>query len=101
MTMAALVAAAGIAGLKWSRHYFPDDRKAESWLWVAEPFNLKHFSSHLNEPWDRLIALLYECVARKNGVRALAKVRHSNMWGDGAVAIRVRVVQILLIAQSY
>jgi hypothetical protein len=42
--MAALVAAAGIGGLKWSRHYFPDDRKAESWLWVKEPFNLKRFS---------------------------------------------------------
>ena len=55
----------------------------------------------MNEPWDRVIALLYECVASKNGVRTLAKVRHSNMWGDGAVAIRVRVVQILLIAQSY
>ena len=90
--MAALVVAAGIGGLKWSRHYFPDDRKAESWLWVMEPFTLKHFSKHLNEPWDRMIALLYECVASKNGVRALAKVRHSNMWGDGAVAIRVRVV---------
>ena len=43
-TMAALMAAASIAGLKWSGHYFPDDRKAESWLWVNEPFNLKHFS---------------------------------------------------------
>jgi hypothetical protein len=43
-TMAALMAAASISGLKWSNHYFPDDRKAESWLWVKEPFNLKRFS---------------------------------------------------------
>jgi hypothetical protein len=43
-TMAALMAAASISGLKWSSHYFPDDRKAEFWLWVKEPFNLKHFS---------------------------------------------------------
>ena len=47
-----------------------------------------------------MIALLYECVASKNGVRSLAKVRHSKSWGDGAVAIRVRVVHILLRAQS-
>jgi hypothetical protein len=38
---------------------------------------------------------------KQEWVRTLAKVRHSNSWGDGAVAIRVRVVQILLIAQSY
>ncbi len=43
-TMAALMAAASIVGLIWSSHYFPDDRKAESWLWVKEHFNLKHFS---------------------------------------------------------
>ena len=43
-TMAALMAAASIGGLKWSSHYFPDDRKAEQWLWVKESFNVKHFS---------------------------------------------------------
>jgi hypothetical protein len=43
-TMAALMAAASISGLKWSSHYFHDDIKAESWQWVKEPFHLKRFS---------------------------------------------------------
>ena len=76
--MAALVAAACIVRLKGSGNYFPDDRRGDAWLWVRESFNLKIFSSHLNEPWDRMIALLYECVASKNGVRALARVRRSD-----------------------
>ena len=43
-SMAALVEAAGIVRLKGSSHYFPDDRRGDSWLWVTESFNLRNFS---------------------------------------------------------